>query len=94
MSKISPEDIVVLVFSSALNLHERAVSINNTWLKSFKNGFLVGGYFIDPKLKMISAGKDVGEGYLSATYKQFLGLKIMYERFPEKPWFFVTGDDA
>ncbi len=91
---IIPDNIVVLVFTSALNLHERALSVQNTWLKDFPNGYLIGGYFYDPSLKMISLGKDVGEDYLSATYKQFLGLKVMYERFPNSEWFFVTGCDA
>ena len=94
MKQTIPSDIVVLVFTSALNLHERALSVQNTWLRSFPNGYLVGGYFYDPSLKMISLGSTVGEDYLSATPKQFIGLKTLYEKFPSLSWFYVAGCDA
>ncbi|MBO4704771.1 MAG: hypothetical protein J5647_03425 [Spirochaetaceae bacterium] len=93
MDNISVEDIVLLVFTSAKNLHERALSVQNTWLKNFPNGYLIGGYCKDKKLKMINID-NAGEDYLSATYKQYIGLKIMYEKFPNAKWFYITGCDA
>lgn len=84
----------MLVFTSALNLHERALSVNNTWLKDFPCGYLIGGNFIDPKLRMISAGPDVGEDYYSAADKQYYGLKKAFELHPDKSWYFITGCDA
>ncbi len=94
MEKLSTDDIVVLVFTSALNLHERALSCQNTWLQDFKFGYLIGGNYIDPKLKMISAGSFVGEDYASANDKQYYGLKKLYEMYPDKKWFYITGCDA
>lgn len=94
MKQTIASDIAVLVFTSALNLHERALSVQNTWLRDFPNGYLVGGYYYDPTLKMISLGTNVGEDYLSATPKQFIGLKVLYEKFPNIPWFYVSGCDA
>lgn len=91
---MTTDDICVLCFTSALNLHERALSVHRTWLTNFKYGFLIGGYFVDPKLKMISAGENIGEDYLSCADKQYYGLKKLYEMFPDKPWFFITGCDA
>ena len=78
MNPIIPDDIAVLVFTSALNLHERALSVQKTWMRSFSKGHLVGGYYYDPSLRMISL-PDVKEDYFSATPKQFLGLKALYE---------------
>ena len=94
MNKLTKDDIVVLVFTSALNLHERALCCQNTWLRDFKYGYLIGGNVIDPDLKMISAGDFVGEDYASASDKQYYGLKKLYEMFPQKKWFFITGCDA
>ena len=94
MEKLSADDIVVLVFTSALNLHERALSCQNTWLQDFKFGYLIGGNYIDPELKMISAGNFVGEDYASASDKQYYGLKKLYEMHPDKKWFYITGCDA
>ena len=91
---IEPEDICMLVFTSALNLHERALSVQNTWLKDFPCGYLVGGNYIDTKLRMISAGENVGEDYSSAADKQYLGLKKAFELHPDKKWFYITGCDA
>jgi hypothetical protein len=92
--KLSVDDIAVLVFTSALYLHERALSVHNTWLRNFKKGYLIGGYYYDPKLKMIALGEDVGEDYQSATKKQFLGLIRLLDLFPEAKWFYITGCDA
>ena len=94
MKELSTNDIVVLVFTSALNLHERALSCQNTWLQDFKFGYLIGGNYIDPKLKMISAGDVIGEDYASASDKQYYGLKKLYEMNPDKKWFYITGCDA
>lgn len=88
------DDIAVGVFTSAEKLRERALSVQNTWLKSFPKGYLIGGYYYDAKLKMISLGPHVGEDYASAHRKQFLGLLELYHRFPETKWFFITGCDA
>ncbi|MEI6877031.1 MAG: hypothetical protein WCL50_18105, partial [Spirochaetota bacterium] len=87
-------DIAVLVFTSALKLRERALSVQETWLGAFPKGYLVGGWKTDPGLRLISLGKDVGEDYRSAHRKQFLGLLEMFRRFPEAKWFFITGCDA
>lgn len=38
------DDIVVGIFTSALNLRERALSVQNTWMKSFSNAYLIGGH--------------------------------------------------
>lgn len=84
----------MLVFTSALNLRERALAAQSTWMKDFLHAYLVGGYHYDPKLKMISLGSNVGEDYFSATPKQFLGLKALYEKFSDKKWFYITGCDA
>jgi hypothetical protein len=91
---LRPEEIAVGVFTSALNLRERALSVQETWLRAFPNGFLLGGYYGDPALKMISLGQDVGEDYHSAHRKQFLGLLELLRRCPEAKWFFITGCDA
>jgi len=93
-SPLVASDIAVGVFTSALNLRERALSVQETWLKAFDKGYLIGGWYSDPKLKMISLGSDVGEDYASAHKKQFLGILELYRRFPEAKWFFVTGCDA
>lgn len=87
-------DVAVCVFTSALNLRERALSVQETWLKAFPKGYLVGGWREDPGLKMISLGKGVGEDYHSAHRKQFLGLLELYGRFPDAKWFYITGCDA
>lgn len=94
MDAVSPADIAVVVFTSALNLHERALSVQSTWLRDFPKGYLVGGRCVDPDLKMISLGAGVGEDYRSAHEKQFLGLLELYHRFPEAKWFYITGCDA
>lgn len=91
---ITSNDIAVGVFTSALNLRERALSVQNTWLKDFKNGYLIGGWYSDPKLRMVSLGAEVGEDYQSAHKKQFLGLLELHKRFPEAKWYFITGCDA
>jgi hypothetical protein len=88
------DDIGVLVFTSALNLRERALSVMETWLKDFPRGYLVGGYFADRELKMISAGDGVGEDYNSAADKQYQGLRILYAMHPGLAWYYVTGCDA
>jgi hypothetical protein len=92
--KLGLEAIVPAVFTSALNLRERALSVQETWLKDFPNGYLIGGYHFDPDLRMIALGKDVGEDYHSAHRKQFLGLLELRERHPEARWFYITGCDA
>jgi hypothetical protein len=94
MGSLRLDDIAVLVFTSALKLRERALSVQETWLKAFSKGYLVGGWKGDPKLRMISLGAEVGEDYKSAHKKQFLGLLEMLRRFPEAKWFFITGCDA
>jgi hypothetical protein len=88
------DDIAVGVFTSALELRERALSVQETWLKDFPKGYLIGGWYADPALKMISLGKGVGEDYQSAHRKQFLGLLELHKRFPDASWFFLTGCDA
>ena len=87
-------DIAVGVFTSALNLRERALSVQRTWLRAFPKGYLIGGWCRDRELKMISLGEAVGEDYQSAHRKQFLGLLELFRRFPDAPWFFITGCDA
>ena len=87
-------EISVGVFTSALNLRERALSVQRTWLRDFPSGFLLGGKHVDPGLRMLSCGADVGEGYRSALKKQFVGLGLLVERFPAARWFFITGCDA
>jgi hypothetical protein len=87
-------DVAVGVFTSALNLRERALSVQNTWLMRFPKGYLLGGWKDDPGLKMISLGEDVGEDYHSAHRKQFLGLLELRRRCPDAKWFFLTGCDA
>ncbi len=94
MDNLSVNDIVVLVFTSALNLHERALSCQNSWLQDFPFGYLVGGNCIDQNLKMISAGNFIGEDYASASDKQYYGLKKLYEMYPDKKWFYITGCDS
>ena len=91
---LKTSDIAVICFTSAKNLHERALSVNNTWLKNFEKGYLVGGNFYANDLKMICLGEHVGEDYSSATQKQLYGLKAMTEKFPEAKWFFINGCDA
>jgi hypothetical protein len=88
------DDIAVGVFTSALNLRERAFSVQETWLRAFRKGYLIGGWYDDPGLKMISLGEGVGEDYASAHRKQFLGLLELYRRFPEASWYYLTGCDA
>jgi len=92
--RISADDIAVGVFTSALNLRERALSVQRTWLRNFRKGYLLGGYYEDRKLKMISLGPDVGENYQSAHKKQFFGLLELFRRFPEAKWFYLVGCDA
>lgn len=96
MSKyqLAVEDIAVGVFTSALNLRERALSVQNTWLDFFPNGYLIGGWHNDPALKMISLGPDVGEDYASAHKKQFYGILELRKRIPNAKWFYLTGCDA
>lgn len=91
---MTTDDICVLCFTSALNLHERALSVHRTWLNDFNYGFLVGGSYTDSDLKMVSAGETIGEDYQSCADKQYYGLKKLYEMFPEKKWYFITGCDA
>ena len=91
---LKTSEIAVICFTSAKNLHERALSVNNTWLKNFEKGYLVGGNYYAEDLKMICLGDHVGEDYFSATSKQFYGLKAMTEKFPEAKWFFINGCDA
>lgn len=88
------DDIAVVVFTSTLNLRERALSVERTWLSAFKKGYLISGFHKDPELKAISLGPDVGEDYQSANKKQFYGLKAVFDRHPEAAWFFITGCDA
>ncbi len=92
-NNVTPDDIAVLVFTSALNLHERALSVQKTWLRNFPKGHLVGGYYYDPSLRIISL-PDVQEDYFSATPKQFLGLKALYEKYPDTKWFYILGCDG
>ena len=87
-------DIAVGVYTSALNLRERALSVQRTWLRDFPCAYLLGGNYLDPGLQMLSCGDDVGEGYESALKKQFVGLKLLYKKFPAARWFLVTGCDA
>ena len=94
LKPLSADDIAVCVYTSALNLRERALSVQNTWLKDFKNGYLIGGWYHDPALKMISLVPSVGEDYNSAHKKQFMGLVELYQRCPEAKWFYITGCDA
>ncbi|MFA6506545.1 MAG: hypothetical protein WCT14_10620 [Treponemataceae bacterium] len=86
--------IIPLVFTSALNLRERALSVQSTWLADFETAYLIGGYHFDTQLRMISLGETVQEDYLSATYKQFFGIKKISELHPEFDWLFITGCDA
>ncbi len=88
------DEIVVGVFTSALHLRERALSVQETWLRQFQHGYLIGGWHKDPKLRMIALGKDVGEDYKSAHRKQFLGLIELRRRHPSAKWFYMTGCDA
>jgi len=88
------DDIAVGVFTSALNLRERALSVQETWLKSFSKGYLIGGSHFDPGLRMIALGGGVGENYQSAHRKQFLGLLELLKLFPDASWFYLTGCDA
>ena len=88
------DEIAVGVFTSALNLRERALSVQETWLKAFPKGYLIGGYHRDPGLKLIRLGEGVGEDYRSAHRKQFLGLLELRRRFPDAKWHYVTGCDA
>ncbi len=88
------EDIAVGVFTSALNLRERALSVQETWLRDFPNAYLIGGWYGDPGLRMITLGEGVGEDYRSAHRKQFLGLMELRKRFSGAKWFFITGCDA
>lgn len=92
--KVATSEIAVGVFTSVLNLRERALSVQETWLRNFPKGYLLGGWCEDPGLKLISLGKDIGEDYHSAHRKQFLGLLELYRRFPEARWFYLTGCDA
>jgi hypothetical protein len=94
MERLTADEVAVGVFTSALNLRERALSVQNTWLKGFTNGYLIGGWYDDPGLKMISLGETVGEDYRSAHRKQFLGLLELRHRVPDAKWFFMTGCDA
>ena len=93
-ANLSLEDIAVCVFTSALNLPERALSVHTTWLRKFPKGYLIGGYYYNPKLKMIALGDGVEEDYQSATKKQFLGLIELHKRFPDSKLYFITGCDA
>lgn len=93
MQKIIPNDVAVIVFTSAKNLRERALSVQKTWLRSFAKGYLVGGYAKDSGLKMINL-PNIGEDYFSATPKQFLGLKAIYEKYSDAKWFYVLGCDG
>lgn len=94
MERLTAGAIAVGVFTSALNLRERALSVQETWLKGFPNGYLIGGWHDDPGLKMISLGAEVGEDYRSAHRKQFLGLLELRKRAPLAKWFYITGCDA
>lgn len=91
---IRAEDVAIGVFTSALNLRERALSVQETWLRHFPNGYLIGGWYDDPGLKIICLGDPVGEDYRSAHRKQFLGLMELHRRLPEAKWFYITGCDA
>ncbi len=91
---LKTEDIAVGVYTSALNLRERALSVQNTWLKDFQNGYLLGGWYVDSELKMINLGPLVGEDYKSAHRKQFWGLLKLKETVPLAKWFYITGCDA
>ncbi len=92
--ELTVDAIAVGVFTSALNLRERALAAQSTWLRNFPKGYLIGGWKEDPSLKLISLGKEVGEDYRSAHRKQFLGLLELRRRFPEAKWFYLTGCDA
>ncbi len=94
LKELSIEDIAVGVFTSALNLRERALSVQETWLRDFPNALLIGGWKSDPELRMVSLGPNVGEDYASAHEKQFLGLLELRKRFPGASWYFLTGCDA
>jgi hypothetical protein len=94
MMRVTTDDIAVCVFTSALNLRERALSVQRTWLKRFPKGYLIGGYHDDPGLKMIALGSGVGEDYHSAHRKQFWGLMELHRRFPDAKWFYIVGCDA
>lgn len=86
--------IIPLVFTSALNLRERALSVQSTWLAGFEIAYLIGGYYFDRELRMVSLGETVQEDYQSATFKQFFGIKKIYEMHPDFDWLFITGCDA
>ncbi|MBN1242897.1 MAG: hypothetical protein JXA15_09370 [Spirochaetales bacterium] len=94
MKELSIENVAVGVFTSALNLRERALSVQETWLRDFPNALLIGGWKSDPELRMASLGPEVGEDYASAHKKQFLGLLELRRRFPGASWYFLTGCDA
>ena len=91
---LESHDVAVGVFTSALKLRERALSVQETWLREFPRAYLIGGSHGDPKLRMLTLGHEVGEDYRSAHRKQFLGLLELYRLFPDAKWFFITGCDA
>lgn len=89
-------DLIILVYACYTVEHYRKqiVTVNSTWgekCKEYKNIkllFFLGeeprSYFNDTdNIKYINL-PGVGNDYLSASYKQFLGLKYIYENYKTK----------
>jgi len=96
-------DLVICVFGCdlLLNYREQIETINNTWgsicnnFSNIKLLFFLGETITDASLHGPNYIRldGVKDDYLSASYKQFLGLKYIYENFTPK-FVFCCGTDT
>lgn len=95
------DDIIIAIFACATHLKYRTElnSIDESWGKICDNHGIRYLFFLGEEKTNLVGDKyvylpGVGNDYLSATYKHWLGYKYIYDNFPETKFILMIGSDG
>ena len=95
------KNIIICLFGCATNekYKNQIHNINETWIKKAKERNIITLFFLgEEQTDLVGENyiylKGVGNDYLSASYKQDLGLKYIYENYNDIEFVFVAGTDV
>ena len=95
------KNIIICLFGCATNekYKKQIQFINETWIKKAKERNIITLFFLgEEQTDLVGENyiylKGIGNDYLSASYKQDLGLKYIYENYNDIEFVFVAGTDV
>ena len=95
------KNIIICLFGCAtIEKYKKQIQfINETWIKKAKERNIITLFFLgEEQTDLVGENyiylKGVGNDYLSASYKQDLGLKYIYENYNDIEFVYVAGTDV